>query len=288
MEQTNTKENLPGGVFLMKLLFRKPVTLPNTETILTVLNKHLGEIELFSRKENLAGFLAKEYESQFQDTAVPVQLMLFAPEKTTLNQFDEFVKSQMWDCMEQRDEILQECNYCICANDMLAAGLSAQKRADLDMNFLEALLELYPDCEAIYFQSSGKLLTVNQIKENLMPKEERFIHFGVNVRFFNIEGSNDMVVDTVGMSVLFLPDMQYHFHSLDPNWIVGHTYSLASYLFHNDNPIKNGDTIDGIQNGKFDPLIQWKCHYEESLIQPQREVIDVCTNEYAAGNRNYE
>lgn len=288
MEQTKTKERLPGGVFLMKLLFEKPVTLPSTDTIHTVLEKYLGEVELFSGKENLVGFLAKEYQRSFEDTAIPVQLILFAPEGTTSNEFDEFTKSQMWDCMDERDEILEKCSYCICANDMLAAGLPMQKRADLDMNFLEALLELYPDCKAVYFESSGKLLTIQQIKENLMPKEERFIHFGVNVRFFNIEGSNDMVVDTMGMSVLFLPDMQYHFHSLDPNWIVGHAYSLASYLFHNDNPIKNGDTIDGIQNGKFDPLIQWKCYYEESLIQPTREVIDVCTNEFAAGNRNYE
>ena len=40
--------------------------------------------------------------------------------------------------------------------------------------------------------------------------------FGVNVRFFNIEGTEDMLIDTVGMSTLFLPDLQYHFHGMDP------------------------------------------------------------------------
>ena len=35
-------------------------------------------------------------------------------------------------------------------------------------------------------------------------------------RFFNIEGTEDMLIDTVGMSTLFLPDLQYHFHSMDP------------------------------------------------------------------------
>ena len=50
----------------------------------------------------------------------------------------------------------------------------------------------------------------------------RFIRFGVNVRFFNIQGTEDMLIDTVGMSTLFLPDVQYHFHGMDPNWVVNH------------------------------------------------------------------
>ena len=45
----------------------------------------------------------------------------------------------------------------------------------------------------------------------------RFIRFGVNVRFFNIQGTEAMLIDPVGMSTLFLPDVQYHFHGMDPN-----------------------------------------------------------------------
>ena len=38
-----------------------------------------------------------------------------------------------------------------------------------------------------------------------------------------------MLIDTVGMSTLFLPDVQYHFHGMDPNWVVNHAYNLTSY-----------------------------------------------------------
>ena len=38
-----------------------------------------------------------------------------------------------------------------------------------------------------------------------------------------------MLIDTVGMSTLFLPDLQYHFHNMDPNWVVNHAYNVASY-----------------------------------------------------------
>ncbi len=54
------------------------------------------------------------------------------------------------------------------------------------------------------------------------------------------------IVDTIGMSTLFLPDLQYHFHNVNPNEVVNHAYNVLSYIFDEDNPIENGDTIDGL------------------------------------------
>ena len=31
-----------------------------------------------------------------------------------------------------------------------------------------------------------------------------------------------MLIDTVGMSTLLLPDLQYHFHGMDSTWVVNH------------------------------------------------------------------
>ena len=109
--------------------------------------------------------------------------------------------------------------------------------------------------------------------------------FVVNVRFFNIEGTEDMLIDTVGMSTLFLPDLQYHFHDMDPNWVVNHAYNVASYILEHDNPIQDGETIDGVADGRMCREIQWKCQYEDALIQPPRGVLDIHMGEYAAGGR---
>ena len=79
---------------------------------------------------------------------------------------------------------------------------------------------LYPTCEAFYFQNCGKLFLAEDVRSHQIEGSDRFIRFGVNVRFFNIEGTEDMLIDTVGMSTLFLPDLQYHFHGMDPNWVV--------------------------------------------------------------------
>lgn len=89
------------------------------------------------------------------------------------------------------------------ATDMLTAALPALERANLDADFLEALAELYPTCEAFYFQNCGKLFLAEDVRSHQIEGPDRFIRFGVNVRFFNIEGTEDMLIDTVGMSTLF-------------------------------------------------------------------------------------
>ena len=99
--------------------------------------------------------------------------------------------------------------------------------------------------------------------------------------FFMLFGP--MPIDTVGMNTLFLPDLQYHFHDMDPNWVVNHAYNVASYILEHDNPIQDGETIDGVVDGQLNQEIQWKCQYEEALIQPPRGVLNIHMGKYAAG-----
>lgn len=274
-----------GGVFIVSLLFKERVEAPQKKRMETVLGRYVGDTECFWYDEKGAGFAAKRYTAQFKEGGIAPQLMITPCDFFTGDNIDTFKRSQMWDCLEDRDRIFDECKYQIFACDMLASVLPAKERACLDMDFVEGLVELYPTCEAVYFHNSGKLFLAETIRKHQIPKEDRFIKFAVNVRFFNIEGSDDMIVDTLGMGILFLPDLQYHFHDMDPNWVVNHAYCTAAYILQNDNPIESGDPIDGIIDGQFSTKTQWKCNYETALIQPVRDVIDICMNEYAAGGR---
>lgn len=285
-KQDLSKQEEPGGIFLLKLLFRQRPAWPSQQEMQAVMAKHLGEVEGFWFDEKGAGFAAKKYSAHFKDADLPPQLMLMPSMPFDGAEVDAFQRCQMWDCLEERDEILSACKYQVVCTDMLGAGLRPRERADMDMDFLEALLELFADCEAVLCLNSGKLLRADSIRGHQIPRADRFIKFAVNVRFFNIEGSGDMLVDTLGMGLLFMPDMQYHFHGIDQNLVVRHAYSIALYMLNNENPIRSGDTVDGISNGQFDVNLQWPCRYEGALVQPAREVIDVYMNEYAAGLRN--
>ena len=284
-EQDLNQQEQPGRIFVMYLLMKEKCVMPDKEQMVSIMEKHLGEVDCFCHENNIAVFAAKKHNVEFEKGSMPAQLILTESEKAIADLVDDFTKSQMWDCQKDRDRILAECKYQLIATDMLAAGLEYKDRADMLMDYLEALVEIFPECEAVYFPNSGKMFTAEQVRKHRIAPESRFIYFAVNVRFFNIQGTEDMMVDTLGMSTLCLPDLQYHFHDMDPNWVVEHAYNVLSYIYDNDNPIDSGDTIDGIINGNMNKNVQWRCQYENALIQPARGVLDICMNEYASGTR---
>lgn len=268
----------------MQLLMKEKVTMPEKKTVQEVMNHHLGDVEMMGYDQNAASFLAKKYLAQVQGKAVPPQLLLTGCIEFNETLIEDITRRQMWNCQEDRDRILSECKYQVIATDFFGASMSPYHRADMLMDYMEALLELFPTCEAVYFQNSGKMFLADQIRYHEIPREDRFIYFTVNVRFFNIFQQKNMLVDTIGMGALHLPDLQYYFHDMDPNWVVSHAYSIASYNFENGNVIKDGDTIDGMINGEITEKVSWKCRYAEALIGPKRPVIDVHMNEYAVRN----
>lgn len=286
-QQDLSKKEQPGSIFIMHLLMKEKCDMPDKEFMTSIMQRHLGDVECFCHNKDVTGFAVNKYKAEFKEGSIPIQLMITGCSDREAHQVDEITKSQMWDCQEDRDRILTECKYQVIATDMLSRAMEYKERADMLMDYMEALVEMYPQCEAILFQTSGKMFTASQIREHKIQRESRFIYFAVNVRFFNIQGTDDMIVDTLGMSTLYLPDLQYHFHGMDPNWIVNHAYNSLSYIYDNNAPIESGETIAGITDGNMDINIKWKCHYEDSLIQPSRGVLDICMNEYSSGERDY-
>ena len=275
-----------GAVFIIHLLMEEPCDMPDKDFMVSVLNKHLGDVDCFSCDDTSAGFMAKRYNVHYEEENknMPPMLMLTKAceiEKPVMNEMDI---SQTWNCPEA-EEILASCKYQVFANDMMAAGLHYLERAEMLTDYVDALLEIYPTCKAVVFETSKKMYTRDALVNCNVAKEDKFIYYAVNVRFFNIQGTDDMIVDTVGMGTLFMPDLQYHFHGMDPNWVVNHAYNVLSYMFARENPIKSGDHIDGVKDGRMCRDVQWNVRYEGALIQPLREVIDFNMNEFASGTR---
>ena len=283
----------PGGVFMVQLLMKEKCERPSIQRIAEVLERHIGKVEAAEPEKKtaeamngLALFAAMDHIAKFSNGQGPVQVSIMPCDTFHPETIDEMKRSQMWDCLEDRDRILSECKYCVFANDILTGALDPLERADFDMDYLEALVELFPTCEAVYSLNTGKLILADTVRNKEFTGLDRFIHYIVNARFFNISGTSDSVVDTLGMSLLYIEDMQYHFHDMDPNWVVGHAYTIASYILATRRSVKDGDTVDGIaDNGNLDQSIQWKCHYEDALVQPSRPVLDVHMGQYAAGGR---
>ena len=104
----------------------------------------------------------------------------------------------------------------------------------------------------------------------------------LNVRFFNISNSNgDSIMDTRGLAEVGLHDLQCHFRDLDPTAVARVLFNTGVYLFENGPVIQSGQTVAGIE-----PDSKWDCQFEDSLLEPKREVLDLNPGKpYAAGTK---
>lgn len=291
LKQDLSEEAKFEAVYWITLLFKERGQRPTVETLREALAEVFGTVDLVADVQGdgaLTSFaLPKHLVTYAEGQQVPSQVLMadFAPFDP--DSIDDLARSQLWD-QPDGQSLLEGCAYQLMISDFMAAGLDHLERCEVLTTWLETALSLFEDCVAVWVPASGKLLTRQQVLDNPMQGGDRFIYWAVNARFFNIEGSSDKVVDTLGLYAIGLPDVQYHFHDLDPDEVVGHAYSTASYIFANNAPIKSGETIDGLREGRIDPKTRWLCQYEMALIQPAREVMDICPGTFAAGGRQAE
>ncbi|WP_246019645.1 DUF4261 domain-containing protein [Bacilliculturomica massiliensis] len=272
-------------IFWMKLLFDRKPEKPETETVRAALEEKFGAVDVVSGSSELASFAIRKYPVKYSDAEVPAQVMLAEVREFHPESISSMQRSQLWNVPEG-PELLDSCTHELMISDFMAAGLDYKERCRMLTEWLDAALELFPECRAVWVPTAEKLLTAQEVRECPAHDGCRFVYVAVNARLFNIEGTEDSVVDTLGLYAVGLPDVQYHYHSLDPNHVVNHAYNAACYIFENDAPIKGGETIDGIgPDGALSRDIQWRCQYEMALVGPERELMDICPGEYAAGGR---
>lgn len=280
-QQTEGEFEEPCGPFAMHLLFADKPDESAFEGLEQVLAERLGRVE-----RDGPAFWFADAPADFDGKELPCGLVLCAPEAFDPSLIGDLAMSQMRHAEEYKDELLSAAKWAAAARDLHAEGLSSQDRAFFDVHLLKALMLACRGCLGVYIESCGRLLRPQDVLEVEEEGPAAFVKCAVNARFFAVEGTEDSVVDTVGMNVLGLPDVQYHFHDLDPKSAASHALGLAHFILQNDCPIEDGDAVAGFdESGALSEDVQWTLQYEESLIQPRRSVVDVRCGDYAAGTR---
>lgn len=105
----------------------------------------------------------------------------------------------------------------------------------------------------------------------------------INVRMYtDAHDAQALAMDTLGLHVFDLPDVQCHFRDREPGEIAELLFATGVYLFEAGDVIEDGNTISGT-----DGEGRYPCHREASLLDPARLVIDVDLGDpYAAGQRD--
>ncbi|MDO7906047.1 DUF4261 domain-containing protein [Paenibacillus sp. JX-17] len=213
-------------------------------------------------------YVHTRYTAKMKDADIPVQTLITGPVEVKEPERWEKSLQQAWHWPEARSTV-SKVKYSVTLQDMFGAGLPYSERLELMQSALRALLDVLP-CEAVYWYTSDKLVQPQAYLEAL--KQEDILYGAMNVRMYQVDrgaGENDIIMDTLGLSAVGIPDIQCHFNGLDPDKVAESVYGAAYYVFHNGDIIENGQSI-GSAGGQ-----QWRCEHQHALAKPQRFVLDL-------------
>jgi hypothetical protein len=232
----------------------------------------LPESRLIDSPDSAVMIAHAGHRSEAAAAVHPPILTLVAP--VTKDRARKVDASQSW-TFPQAEEVISEATDRFVVVEMYGLNHSRHDRVrSFHAALCAAIEQLRP--VAIWSPNCERILDPQEVLEDPLASV-------VNVRLFRVEGEPGVVVmDTLGLQVLGLPDLQCHFRDIDCNEMAGKLFGGAAYLFELGDAIDDGDTIEG-----FDEDDRWRCQHEMALLGPPRVVIDIDVGApHAAGRRD--
>ena len=219
--------------------------------------------------ENSLLYFFPDIEANFEEGSIAAQCVIFLP--NTSNEKAEIAPEalqQNWHWAEA-DEQAAACRFEFLASDFMSRTLDYKTRLTLFMDFLVAVTRTVSP-QAVYSIAAQKLIAPNDLVDSWTNPDQRALHALVNVRLFNISNgpTGEILMDTVGLHLLGLPDFQICFAGLDESAVGQALWNYAYYMYEHGDIITDGSTIQG-----FTPQSKWKCERQIALVAPERVVI---------------
>jgi len=219
----------------------------------------------------------KAFVVEYEDGAAPAQTVILrssdAPEPAHYES-----ELQQSHGTENAAALVEGASDVVMLMEMMARGLHPPNRIEAFHATLQAVIERTQP-QALAFKHTQQIIDPLAYLSALdAPPIGR--PGSLNVRMFGT-GDEDVLMDTRGMDEIGLHDLQCHFKGLPPNAVAGTLYNLAYYIFENGPVIESGHTVQGTEEGS-----SWVCQFEHSLVDEDREVLDLNPGPpHAAGNR---
>ena len=227
-------------------------------------------------------FFHRDHLVKLADAELPAQTVVFLtdqPFKLTEAMTESL--QQSWSFSGAAD-VVGRCRNTILVTDLMTSPLEYRERLELFQDALAGILEALPAL-AIHWQPTGQFVNPHRFLEAYQEGgSSRFFAGSLNVRFYNISNSpGDMLMDTLGLAALGLPDLQCHYRGLAPGEVAAVLANTGYYIYENGDVIEDGHTVEGIPAGS-----KWRCQHEDSMLKPSRVVLDLDPGPpHAAGNR---
>ncbi len=262
---------------MAELLCESPVVMKKDvrEGLVADLRASLGRITVMRSEETTLHLALEDCLVEYKDgKSLPAQMLFLSsaskerdPDKA--KETLETSLGQTWNWPEAR-AAAENAPHTLLVMDFMSTALEPRRRLENFPKALYAAISRIP-CAALHFPTSQCLVSPRDFLANIPDGEDSFPLLGlVNVRLFSVRDKEDeFVMDSLGLHVFGLPDVQCHAAGIDPDALGSWLFSLALYVATTDRAIETGDTIDGVDGERMVMI------YEESLVSPRRVVLDV-------------
>jgi Domain of unknown function (DUF4261) len=266
-------ENFPE-MLTFKLLF---ITKPNlnADKILEEAKKYILNIDSPTRQDKDALlFSFPDFKVELSDATIPAQCLVANPDEGKSNiELPDVAFQQNWH-WKDANEVVGKCKYEVLVTDFMSRTLPYKQRINLYMDFLVATMKaVNPD--VLYSFHGQKIINPTDLINVWGHEDKQSLYGACNVRLYNIGDSmnKEVLMDTIGLHSLGLPDFQIRFSNLEVNEVASLLWNYAYYIYENEDIIENGNTLEGIKSGS-----KWKCERQISLVNPKRVVLNVQPN----------
>ena len=231
---------------------------------------NIGFSDVDDSRNKSRQYFFKDYEVEFKEGKIPAQGSIFIPETEGI-EIEKLVTTfrQSWNWREA-ESVVKTCKFEILLTDIMSRKLDYKLRLEFFQKFVASIVEAM-NPQAVWISNGDKIMNREEYLDCFGKSDYQNLNGFMNVRMFNIQKSNgEMIMDTLGLNSLGLPDFEIKFSEFDPSMIAGLLFNYASYIYDEGVVIKNGNTIQGIEENQ-----KWKCYFKESLIEPKRTIIEI-------------
>jgi hypothetical protein len=215
-------------------------------------------------------FFFPDLRVPFKEGTAPVQVaMKVASSALPADQTQAELK-QTWDWAEAKDKLARHQSHVV-VSDLLAAALPYKSRLGFFQNVLGGLLELMMPV-ALRWRPSGKIVNPAALMKALEPGEGRDpLKGAVNVRRTLVKSAGGVVMDTLGLGALGLPDFEIALGERMPALFDAMLRSIARYEYDLGDVIADGRSFKG--GGE-----SFTCQRGKSSADPARDVFVLKAN----------
>ncbi|HKE51006.1 MAG TPA: DUF4261 domain-containing protein [Actinomycetes bacterium] len=247
----------PPGVYAVELLYDRQPDFDGAR-LLGALRSRLGAVEPIDGMESSLGFAFSELHAHFADVRTNAQLVITPTDLSYNPELAADSLQQTWDWPGAAAAVAR-CTRGVFVSDFLARTLPPAVRLRFIVEAVRTVVETAPPL-AIDWKPAQKVVDP---RSGLTAPTLPF-----NVRFFTLADSGENVMDTRGLDILGLPDVQCRFTGLSPAEVASHLYGIAAHL------VQQGPVRDGFVAAATDGH-RWVCRYGESLAAPTRQIVDL-------------